>query len=233
MLPTPDSLLRLSHFIHTKTPIYPAAPPVEIAAHRLVCEGGKYNSYAVRMFNHCGTHVDAPQHVYDEGPALCEFALEDFMFARPCLVPIPMEDTGLIGREHLTAVLAAGGEWDLVIIRTGFGVHREDDPDRYATRNPGLSADGAHWLVENLPRLRAVGVDTISVTAGGSLEEGWRAHRILLNPENRRRLVIEDMWLPDDLPPLRRVWAIPLIVEGVDSSWCTVIGEAGVAPSPA
>ena len=45
--------------------------------------------------------------------------------------------------------------------------------------------------------------------------------------------MIEDMWLPADLPPLRRVWVIPLIVEGVDSSWCTVIGEALVAPSAA
>lgn len=45
--------------------------------------------------------------------------------------------------------------------------------------------------------------------------------------------MIEEMRLPADLPPLGRVWVIPLIVEGVDSSWCTVIGEAAVMPSPA
>jgi kynurenine formamidase len=67
-------------------------------------------------------------------------------------------------------------------------------------------------------------MDTISLACMQHLEEGLEAHRILLRGDGRRFLIIEDMNLDFDLSHLRRVFALPLFIEGVDSSPCTVMG---------
>lgn len=226
--------LLLSHPLQPDTPVYPGAPSVEIVPHRLISRGDRYNSYRVSLFNHAGTHADAPRHVYEDGPSLAELELTDFFFQAPIVVNLPVEEGVQIGARELSGSLVAGGAWDFVAIRTGFGRAREEDPAGFSAGNPGLSPDGARWLIESLPSLRGIGLDVISVTAGGLLEAGWRAHRILLDPRGRIRLVVEDMRLPAGLPPLRSLMVMPLFVRGIDSSWCTVIGYPGPAhASPA
>lgn len=50
------------------------------------------------------------------------------------------------------------------------------------------------------------------------------AHRVLLSPPGSRFLLIEDMNLSFDLSPLRELWIMPWLVEGIDSGPCTVVG---------
>ncbi len=220
----PDPVL-LSHVLKSSTPVYPAAPRVEIAPHRLIKQGFNYNSYRVTLFNHCGTHVDAPRHVYDDGPSLVDLELKDFFFESPMVIDLGHDQDGLIGPGELAERLEPNATWDFVALRTGFGSIRDGDPTRYSHSNPGLSAEGARWLVANLPELRGVGLDVISVTPAGFEDEGWEAHRILLNPRGNVRLVVEDMKLPEGLPRLQSLWVVPILIEGVDSCWCTVLGN--------
>jgi kynurenine formamidase len=87
-----------------------------------------------------------------------------------------------------------------------------------------MSVHGASYLAGHFPRLRAIGLDTISLASMQHLEEGLEAHRILFRGDGRRFLIIEDMNLDFDLSQLRRVIALPLFIEGIDSSLCTVMG---------
>lgn len=208
-------------------PVYPGAPEVSIEPHRLIRDGYRYNSYAVRLFNHCGTHVDAPRHVYEDGPQLSDFQWEELVFDHPIVVTVPAEDGELITSARLADVLEPNQHWDFVAIRTEFARFRDSDPQRFSRNNPGLSPEAARWLLEAMPAMRGLGLDVISVSAGGKLAPGWEAHRILLDPARGRRLIVEDMRLPEALPPLQRLWIVPLIVEGTDSSWCSVVVQAG------
>ncbi len=222
----PDTgLILLSHPIEPGMAVYPGAPSVSIDPHRLVARGDPYNSYAVQLFNHCGTHADAPAHVYEQGPSLADFAPEDLVFRSPHVVTVPASDRELISPDKIRAQLGPVQDWDFLAIRTGFGRHRVGDPARFAADNPGLSPEAARWLIEEIPSLRCLGLDVISVTAAGSGEAGWNAHRILLDPSDQLRLVVEEMVLPPELPLLSWVWVIPLQVKGVDSSWCTVVAQ--------
>jgi kynurenine formamidase len=219
-------LLKLSHPIHTGMAIYPGAPAVAIRPHRRIACGDRYNSYAVELFNHCGTHLDAPRHVYDDGPSLADFAPDELIFRYPHVVSIPAAPEELITSARLQAALEPLGEWDFLAIRTGFERHRLADPDRYAMENPGLAPEATRWLLKHVPNVRCLGLDTISLAAGGSGLTGWQAHRAWLDPQQGRRLVLEGLVLAEDLPELKWVWAVPLEVEGIDSNWCTVLAQA-------
>ena len=215
----------LSYPLAMNSPIYPGAPNVEITPHRLIADGYRYNSYQVSLWNHAGTHVDSPRHVYEEGPNLSDLDIAHFNYTQPTIIDIPVLDDELVTPQQLEDSLGSQKDWDFIGIRTGFGQYRHTNPERYIRHNPGLSHQAANWLVTRLPNLRAIAVDLISITSAAHAEAGWKAHRILLSPDNPR-LIIEDVNLPFDLPPIKRIIVAPLFIEGIDSCWCSVLAEA-------
>ena len=74
--------------------------------------------------------------------------------------------------------------------------------------------------------VQAIGMDWISVSSFENRELGRQAHRAFLNRDGEGHpvLIIEDMDLSADLNGLREVWVAPLLVEGIDSAPCTIIG---------
>jgi arylformamidase len=217
-------MIFLSYPLGTTSPTYLGAPSVEITPHRLIANGYRYNSYRVSLWNHAGTHVDSPRHVYEKGPGLSDLDVSHFFYTRPIVIDIPVTDDELIIPQQLEDSLGSQRDWDFIGIRTGFGQYRHLNPERYIRHNPGLSPQAANWLVTQFPRLRAIAVDLISVTSAAHAEAGWETHRILLHPENPR-LIIEDVNLPLDLPPIRKITVAPIFIEGIDSSWCSVLAE--------
>jgi kynurenine formamidase len=125
---------------------------------------------------------------------------------------------------HFEQHFAAISECDLLLLRTGYTRMRRADPARYSTFAPGMSVEGAQYIAQNFPKLRALGLDTVSLACMQHLEEGLEAHRVLLGGEGRRFLIIEDMNLDYDPSALQRVFALPLFIDGVDSAPCTVMG---------
>ena len=94
-----------------------------------------------------------------------------------------------------------------------------------------MSVEGAHYVAGKFPKLRALGLDTVSLACMQHLEEGLEAHRVLLGGKGRRFLIIEDMDLDHDLSQLKRVFALPLFIDGVDSAPCTVMAITHGHPS--
>lgn len=219
-------MLRLiSHAFSKDTPVYRYSPPIVIYGHRLIERGDKFNNYRLELWNHHGTHIDGPNHIHREWKRLCEFPIDYFVFERPLLIDLKATDNELISAEALRDALGDARDPDLLLIRTGWTEIRKEDPGRFVNRNPGLGSAAARYLLQRLPRVRAIGIDTFSVGAMEHFDEEVEAHRILLDPATGDRVIIEDLNLPMDLEPLRKVWAIPLYVEGIDSSWCTAFAE--------
>ena len=79
----------------------------------------------------------------------------------------------------------------------------------------------------NPPTVKGIELDIISVSSLTNLEEGRRAHRSFLAPENENPiLLLEDVKL-DHNGPYEKVIIAPLLIEGADDAQCTVFGFKG------
>jgi len=216
-------LILLSHKLSSSTPSYDDGPRLSLAPHKQIEWGDSSNSYLVTLPNHIGTHIDAPRHFDPAGKAVADFDISRFVFSRPLILDLPKPPEGLIIEDDLAQLTKKNMDVDLLLIRTGFQRFRETDPEVFMKRGPCLSGGAAKHIIENLPRLRCLGVDMISVSSPASRAEGREAHRHLL--VGRDFFIVEDMDLLDKPLHLKRVWVVPLLIEGVDSSPCTVFAE--------
>ena len=185
--------------------------------------GGSSNSYTLSLPNHLGTHIDAPKHVDDGGKAISDYPFDAFVFLHPLVLEMPKGESELVTLEELKEHKGEIEKADLLLLRTRFQVYRDKDPAKYMNMNPGVSAEAANYLASEFPRLRALGFDFISLSAVQKREEGRKAHRALLS--GRDFFIIEDMDLSRCPKRARRVLVVPLFVEGIDSTPCTVAAE--------
>jgi len=219
--------IELSHRLSVDTPLPPGVPPMQVHHHYRIDRGDASNLFVLRLSNHSGTHIDAPWHFVASGLRICDFRLDEFIFEHPLCINVVIGDGQLLEPAHFLSHAARLGEADLLLVRTGYSRVRHESPERYTLQSPGMSVSGANYLADHFSQLRAIGLDTISLASMQHLAEGLEAHRILFRGDGRRFLIIEDMNLDFDLSQLQRVIALPLFIEGIDSSPCTVIGITG------
>ncbi|WP_342555972.1 cyclase family protein [Paenibacillus sp. FSL R7-0652] len=219
--------LLLSYPLGVHTPVYKDNPPVVIEQQSSIDQGDPYNQFIISSLNHNGTHIDAPWHFNPKGRKISEIPIDEFIFTHPVIIDIPKRDDELITKADLVPYEHQIAGADLLLIRTGFGSIRSSDPERYANHNPGLSASAAQYLMI-FDSLRAIGIDMISAGAANHPEEAVAFHQTILGKgrvDGRYVMVIEDLNLNQDLSNIHKVYAIPLYIEGVDSSFATVFTE--------
>ena len=183
------------------------------------------NVFSLRLCNHIGTHIDGPNHFDATKPPLCIWPIETFIYHRLAVLDIPKSDGELITDDDLRSAGESIASCELLLFRTGFGTLRQTDPERYRNAGAGFSAAAARYVLKHLPKVRAIGMDTLSLACPRHLEDGLRAHQILMCPTERPVFAIEDMNLQHDLAALRTVYALPLLCERIDSAPCTVLAE--------
>lgn len=221
-----DSPLRwiwLSHVLAPDTPAYGGGKGLSVAYEKSLCAGDSCNSVRLNLHNHLGSHVDAPLHFIPGGSSVESFPPEDWMFAQPLLVDLPLEEAVLITPGMLDPLVpaAGGGSHDLLLIRTGFEKYRGEE--RFWRNGPGLSEKLAPWLRDNFPHLTAVGVDCISISSMQHREEGRKAHRALLGLGLR---LFEDLKLSAvQQNCLKRIIALPLRFQNADGAPCSIVAE--------
>jgi arylformamidase len=216
-------LVLLSHHLSSSTPSFAGGKSLTITPIKEIATGGSSNNYSFSMPCHLGTHIDAPRHFSDEGRPIASFSIEDLVFTRPALVDIPREAGQLIERSDLEPFEDQIRGCDILLLRTGFERFRDSDPTKFSTEDPGLSGSSARYLA-GFAGLRALGLDSISLSSVPHREEGRTAHRTLL--AGREFFIIEDMHLADyPSKSVARIVVAPLFMEGVDSAPCTVIAE--------
>lgn len=185
-------------------------------------KGDEFNTFMFLVFEHAGTHVDAPIHLGGvKGQSIDEVPLEKWM--GPCNV------LDMSHKEERDEVLAEDVlEWEnqygeieegsIVLFHfdweknwtTTYGV--ENQP--YLRNNPGLSEDAAKLLVQRGVKL--VGGDTPTIDSDGNPTEP--AHRVLL-PEHI--LVLENAKNLSKLPP-KGAFFIGLPLKIKDGTGCPV-----------
>ncbi|MBN1918271.1 MAG: cyclase family protein [Verrucomicrobia bacterium] len=213
----------LSYSLEESSPLPPGIPPMSRTARSSLAAGDDSNVVDIFFCNHSGTHVDAPLHFAADGKCITEFDINEFRFRRPLVLDLPVPEDLLVRPEHLEPHETAIRGCDLLLLRTGFSSVRRTDPERYRLHGPGLSEAAARYIAGSFPELRAIGLDSISLASMDRLDEGIRAHQVLLGGA-RRFLIVEDMNLDLDLSGLIEVMVLPFMIAGIDGSPCTVVG---------
>ena len=131
-----------------------------------------YDSEAMFLSTHTGTHVDAPSHFVPDGDSIDSIPVNRLL-CNGTLIKVRKRSNQLIEQKDL--VNSDIREGDAVIIATGW--ERNVSKNNYMTENPGLSEQAAKYLAKK--RINAVGIDGPSIDAGSNRR--FVAHKILLS----------------------------------------------------
>lgn len=215
--------IKISYDITPGMPAYPGNPVNRIEAVHSFEKGDHCSTFLLTLFNHNGTHIDAPNHFDRGGMKISDYKIEDFIFHKPCLVDIPKKQGESITAEDLSA---ADRDCDVLLLRTGFC--RKRDATAYSNDNPWLSPRAAMLIRKDFKSVRALGIDAISIGSFRHPDEAVEAHRILHGKKgfsSQPLMIIEDLNLGAITGSLKRFFAIPLLVTGVDSMPCSAFIE--------
>lgn len=214
--------LWLSHVLSSDTPAYGNGQSLRISHEKSLCAGDSCNAVRLDLHNHLGSHVDAPLHFIAEGRSVASYRPDDWIFFRPLLIDLPLNDSILITPGMIEPLLPLGELLhDLLLIRTGFEQFRGET--RFWQNGPGLSETLAPYLRQKFPQLSAIGVDCISISSLQHREVGRQAHRLLLGNGLR---IFEDLAL-GEIPAksLQQVIALPLRFINADGAPCSIIAR--------
>jgi kynurenine formamidase len=183
-----------------------------------ICD--RFNAAMLLVFEHAGTHVDAPTHLASvSGPTIEETPLEQWM-GDCCVIRIRgVEHDGLVKVSDIQLWERENGqigEGDFVLFDFGWPsgwTPAANSEGMYGyKRNPGLSEEAAKYLVSK--SIGLVGCDVPSIDS--YLDEQSVAHRVIL--ENKVAL-LETLSNLDKVPPKGAfLIAFPLRIKGGSGS---------------
>ncbi len=219
--------------VELSVPFYPgmpryddSIPDVVYTERTRMYNGEPNNTTSVKFFLHSGTHVDAPFHFDAEGRTIDEIPIEDFCYRSVVLVKLDHMKEKLIRRADLENVPNIDTA-DLLLLYTGY-CKWINDTEKYNKGFPGLDYEAACFLRREVPNLKAIGTDTISIESDDGtnlfpvhhelLDEATRQERSLLIFENLdlSKAVNKDIGL---------VTAYPLRFIGLDASPVMMVAE--------
>jgi kynurenine formamidase len=213
----------MSHSIPGEFTTYGGFANLKTKKIKSISEGGTSNTYRFSMEDHWGTHIDLPNHFFDHGAKINSYPANFWIFSNPEVITISLAPSELLGCVDRTRSI--NPKTDFLIIQCGWGRYKEDRI--YGVKNPGLHPDLARMLRTNYPKLRAVGIDSPSISSYDKRDLGRQAHRLFLDPNGKSSpiVIVEDMKIDCDVSLLRKVFILPLRIESIDSVPCTIVGE--------
>jgi kynurenine formamidase len=206
-----NRLIDLSHGLDPTTPVYPGYPPVEIRileSTRYSIPGGRraLNSSQLSVGIHCGTHMDAPFHLFEDGATIDRIDLGHCV-GEAHLLHIDTPGNGKIERAQLMGHRERFARCGKIVLSTGWA--KQWGRPEYFTQHPVITPDAADFLIECGVHL--VGIDFPSVDQAPFL-----THVVLLS---HNVLILENL---TNLSEIRaqsfQLVAIPLKFTGRDGS---------------
>jgi kynurenine formamidase len=198
-------MVDLTQFFETGMPVYPGIAPPSFTELAVVASDG-YAMTEHRLWNHTGTHIDAPAHQILGGATLDEFGL-DRLVAPAAVVDLSGRPPGPIGWAELEPLArhVTAGDWVLVYSDNG----RNWGSDAYWSDWSYPDADAARALIDL--GISGVGFDGPSPDPVDSTE--LPLHRIWLGAG---RLILENLTNLDLLPPRVDLVVAPMKVRGAN-----------------
>jgi arylformamidase len=213
----------LSYELKSEIPIYGGRASIHTSAVKSLANGDSSNTFRFSIENHWGTHIDGPNHFFKNGSKIIDYPPEYWFFEFPQVIQANLRSSELLNIEGW--IQNVDTKSDLLLFQSGWNRLRENKV--YVEENPGIDPNVAIYLRKHYPKIKAIGIDWVSISPYKNKLSGREAHRAFLDPEGKNHpiLIIEDMDLSYDLEKLKKVMVFPIRMELIDSAPCTVIGE--------
>lgn len=217
-------LIRLSHPLTRVSPLYPGSPEVSFTSVKSIANNDSANTSRLSFGSHSGTHIDAPLHFCDHAGSIVDTLDAETRFTPTICIDIAKEPHSYISRIDLEPFVEKMCDAEAILIRTGFFKYREVEPDVYTSGHPWLHPDVPEYLRNICPRLKLIGLDTISISNPSHRDEGRAAHRAFLCGEHPV-LLLEDADLSDVRLSIRafELYLYPWILDGLDGTPVTAL----------
>ena len=219
---------RLSYNVSFDGPNWPDNPTYHIERFSSINGGDTANTYIFHLFNHYGSHMDAPNHYVKGGIKIAELPFDRFFFEHPYVLDVPKGPGEKVMVADLMPHLDEIAKCDILLFRTGSSKIRFTDPGLFKNNGTAVSAEAAKFLIENYGgTLKCVAVDGLSFACASDTADGTIAHQWMLGAHTENfATIIEDINMEGlDNATLKSVTAMPLMLDGVDSSPVTVWAE--------
>jgi arylformamidase len=201
--------------------VLPGMPQVVLRRIATIAVDG-LNDSKVEFASHTGTHLDAPNHVFDDARSIDQVRLDEL--CGPA-VGWHVDHAGgeAITVDDLRANTPTLERGDRVFIHTGWGPSYTTDHQHYLI-HPHLSDEAAQWLADQGAQM--VAMDTLSPDLAIPLRPqgfNWPVHHILVGGDV---LIVENAGNLDQVVGKRfRVSVLPLPMRGCDASPVRIVAE--------
>lgn len=221
--------INLSHILNEDTPVLLTNPKLKFDPIMRIAKGDCANVTMVHLFTHHGTHMDAPWHWNPEGKTIDQLGFEDFIFDRPKLIDVRSRPKHVVDRSDIEPFFSKNDDTDLLMVLSGVSLLRESNPKEYTEKFPSFTVDAAKFVIEET-QVRGVAMDFGAVDSPENLAAGnGPVHNIFLGRKDvssRSVVLIEEANLTPILgKKVNRVFAMPLLLEGLDASPINMFAE--------
>ena len=216
-------MVYLSYLLDENTPTYGNRNRFKQIKKSDISKGDVANDTYISTTVHIGTHIDMPYHFYKNGQTIEDFNVDFWVFKKVLFVEITPDS--YIFKDELFEKLDSikDIDYEILIIKTGICDRRKNR--EFWEKNYGFHPDIYNYLVNNFPKIRVLGFDSISVSSLTDRVLGREAHKRFLNP-NRPILLLEDMDLRvlDRSSIIKELIISPLRIAKCDGLPCTILG---------
>lgn len=202
-------IIDLSQSINSNIKLFPGSPNVSFLKwSKYTIEG--YDSEAIFLSTHTGTHMDAPSHFIQEAESIDNLDVNRFVMEDVHLLKILKSANQLISVEDIIASGIDIKKNDSIVFATGWEYNYNSDSYIYA--NPGLSLEAANYLSNK--KINAVAIDGPNIDSGINLD--FSVHKILLK---NNIIIIENLCNLAQINKKNfKLVAIPLKLHGASGS---------------
>jgi kynurenine formamidase len=166
-------IIDLSQSINSNIKLYPGSPNFYFLKWSKYSIDG-YDSEAIFLSTHTGTHLDAPSHFLEGAESIDKIDVNRFVMKNVHLLKVFKSSNELITVEDIINSKIDIKENDSIVFSTGW--EHNYNADNYITANPGLSPDAAIYLSNK--KINAVAIDSPSIDS--SIDSEFPVHKILL-----------------------------------------------------
>jgi arylformamidase len=222
-----QKLLRLSYKLKEDSPVHIGLKNLEITPLNQISDGDDYNTYQIKLENHCGTHVDAPAHFLEGGRKISEYQPDELLFQNPLILDCFKNPGELIDINDISKIRLKN--YDCIFIRTGFDKYRNNNLNTFLTLNPGISPGAVDYLRKNFKNLACLGIESVSISRYGHKNEAIETHKTAFVEREDYGiplLLIEDLnfqSLNDE--KITEVLVVPWQLDKIDSAPCIVLAR--------
>ena len=222
--------VKLSYPIYEEQPVCKGDPVItKFLPVTRIANGDFVNTTELHLFTHTGTHMDAPWHFNPKGRRVDELDVEEWVFNKPTTIDVSSRPRHDVDRSDIKPFFSKDDDSDFLLVFTGSSLMKERNTREYTDNFPGFTISAAKFIVEET-KLRGVALDSMSIEPVENLVAGNApVHYIMLGRHDvsKRSVVIieEANILPILGKKLKRVFAVPLLLKGIDGSPVTMFAE--------